>query len=234
LGLFDNAGCIKRLALISDDYPNKRSVLLLAEKILASVNTGLQQPESAMLLADLIGNVYLPFVLKELKAYNDIFKYHLKNKLNDVRLRDFRTVHGQRQLRGITGVNHTSLLRIKSFLSGTFKHAKRQGFLDGVNPIQDVSVPGRPVKFRGPVYSIDELHSLFWALEDIEPSKTIVALAAFTGLRISELQPLRWSDYNPATGTLHVQRSIWRTHIQATKLRRAKASFRSCRRCSGL
>jgi hypothetical protein len=45
-------------------------------------------------------------------------------------------------------VGHKTLLRIKSFLSGVFKHARREGFVDTPNPMIDVSVPGRPPSSR--------------------------------------------------------------------------------------
>lgn len=34
---------------------------------------------------------------------------------------------------------------------------------------------------------------------------------------MSELQVLKWSDYDAAAGILHIRRSIWRTKIQTTK-----------------
>lgn len=43
-----------------------------------------------------------------------------------------------------TKLGRNSLKHIKAFLSGVFKHAKRQGFLGGENPIRDVSIPKAP------------------------------------------------------------------------------------------
>jgi hypothetical protein len=40
-----------------------------------------------------------------------------------------------------TTLGRNSLKHIKAFLNGVFKEAKRLGILDGVNPMQDVSVP---------------------------------------------------------------------------------------------
>jgi hypothetical protein len=116
----------RKLADVSKDYPSKRSVLLLAEKVLAPLNSGLQVAESSMTVLDFIDNFYMPHVKRELrpstyKDYNDILRVHLRSRLGEYRLRDFRTVHGQRLLRDITTVGHTSLLRIKSFLSGVFQ-----------------------------------------------------------------------------------------------------------------
>lgn len=213
----------RKLAPISDDYPTKRSVLLLAEKILQPLNTGQVQPESSMTVQKFIEDVYLPSVKKELRASTykdyrkDVFEKHLKKRLGDIRLRDFRTVNGQRILSDIANANsdvgHKTLQRIKSFLSGTFKHAKRQGILDGENPIRDVSVSGRPVKFKGEVYSISEIERMLISLS--EPARTVIGLAALTGLRLSEIRGLRWSDFDGEN--LKVSRSIWRTHVQAPK-----------------
>ena len=54
-----------------------------------------------------------------------------------------------------------------------------------------------------------------------EPARTIVALAAFTGLRKAEIRGLRWEDYRD--GQLHVTRSMWRTLINDPKTRASKA-----------
>ena len=219
----------RKLASVSDEFPTKRSVLLLAEKVLAPINIGSQTPESSIRVVDFIELVFLPHVLKELrpatyKNYKkDLYEKHLKTLLGDIRLRDFRTVQGQRILRSIappsvgTGSGRTTLLRAKAFLSSVFKHARREGVLDTANPMVDVSVPGRPTKFRGPVYSLEEINKITEAVEK-KPDKTalnVILVAAFTGLRMSELRGLRWNDFDGTS--LKVVRSVWRTHIGPPK-----------------
>jgi len=211
----------KRLAPISSDYPTKRSVLLLADKVLAPLNSGRVQPESTLSVANFIELYYLPHVQKELRpstylGYSKMFRDYIKDQLPDIRLRDFRTVHAQRLLREITGIGHTSLLHVKSFLSGVFKHAKREGFLDGVNPIQDASVPGRPKRFQGEVYTMSEIEAVAGAVAKVDMQAfAIISVAAFAGLRHSELRGLRWSDYDGQS--LRIARSVWRTHVGPTK-----------------
>ena len=167
-------------------------------------------------MANTLPHVKLTLRASTYKDYRqDVFEKHLKIRLADLRMRDFRTVHGQKILASIASpaVGHKTLLRIKSFLSGTFKHAKRQGVLDGENPMHDVSVAGRPVKFTGPVYTISEIENLLITLP--APARAVVAVAALTGLRLSELRGLRWGDYDGET--LTISRSVWRTHVQAPK-----------------
>ena len=151
-----------------------------------------------------------------LKGYTDIFHDHLKGRVSGIRLRDFRTFDGERILSLIahdTKLSHCSLLHIKSFLSGVFTYAKRIGVLDGINPMRDVSVPkGTPGK-KTYAYSLEEIQGMIRVLP--EPARTIVAVAALTGLRASELRGLQWDDF---TGDeLRVTRTVWRTHVGEPK-----------------
>jgi integrase len=211
------------LAEIGKDYPTKRSVMALADRILTPLNAG--------------ENFYLPHVKQELrpstyKDYKrDIFEKHVKLRLGELRLRDFRTVNGQRILRDIATANsdvgHKTLLRIKSFLSGAFKHAKREGFIDGENPMRDTAAPGKAEKFVGEVYTMSEIEMITNCVADTEDitdpkeirertrASTVIAVAALTGLRLSEIRGLRWSDYEGAT--LTIRRAVWRTHVGDTK-----------------
>jgi len=116
----------KKLAPIGSAYPDKKSVEALAWKELEPVNTRLQTPESATPITEFIETVYLPMAKQFLrpstyKNYKtDEYERHFKNRLGNLRLRDFRTSHGQRLLSAIAKDNpelgHKTLLRLKSFL----------------------------------------------------------------------------------------------------------------------
>lgn len=122
---------------------------------------------------------YLPHVEKTLRpstykdCKKDVDEKRLKQRLGEIRLRDFRTVTGQRLIREIAekngDVGHKTLLHIKSFLSGVFKHARREGFIDTPKSMVDVNAPGRPVKFTGDVYSIGEIDDILQALDVLSP-----------------------------------------------------------------
>ena len=214
------------LAPVGTDYPTKRSVMALADRILTPLNAGQVQPESSLTVVYFIENYYLPYVKKELrpsthKDYKkDVFEKHLKIRLGELRLRDFRTVNGQRILRDIsttnTDVGHKTLQRIKSFLSGAFKHAKREGFIDGENPMRDTAAPGKPEKFQGEVYTMHEIERMGEAIAKVDMRAcAVISVAAFAGLRLAELRGLRWADYDGQS--LAIRRAVWRTHVGATK-----------------
>jgi integrase len=137
------------------------------------------------------------------------WKTHLKARCGQVRLREFRTVTGEHLIAGITrqsDLSRATLKQLKSFLSAVFKHAKRLGLIDGVNPMQDVSIP-KSARGKGLTYaySLPEVQDILTALP--EPSRTIVAVAAYAGLRRGEIQGLGWSNYSQKQ--LNIERSIW-------------------------
>jgi integrase len=221
----------KKLATIGKDYPSKRSVRHLADRILGPLNEKALQPESSLTVHDYIQDYYFPSVANTLRpstveGYKFLFR-RLEGKLN-IRLRDFRTVHGQRLLRGIQ-VGRLTLTHTKRFLSAVFKFAKQEGVLDGLNPMVDVSVPGRPVKFKGKAYTLPEVARMLEDLE-VDPERytehqnssrqtasEVIMILALTGLRTSEARALRYSDWDEDKKLLNVQRSAWKTTIGPTK-----------------
>ena len=224
----------KKLVPVSPDYPSKRSVEKLAWKVLEPVNAGRLQPESSMLLSDFIENIYLPSVKETLrpstyKDYkHDCYEKHFKSRVRGIRLRDFRTVTGQRLIQDIARANplvgHKTLLRLKSFLSGTFRHAKAEGILDEQNPMRDVTLPKNVPrrKFQGDTYTVPEIIKMMEYLSASPVAFACVATAAFTGLRLAELRGLQWGDF---TGqSLKVSRTMWRTQEGRTKNESSEAS----------
>jgi integrase len=215
----------KKLAPVGPAYPDKRSVEPLAWKQLEPINTRLQTPESATPITEFIETVYLPMAKQFLrpstyKNYKtDEYERHFRHRLGSLRLRDFRAAHGQRLLSAIAKehpeLGHKTLLRLKSFLSGVFKHARVEGYLDDENPMRDVSLPKsvRRTKFRGDTYTVQEITTLLanCYASDYQGrvAFAVVATAAFTGLRLAELRGLQWRDFQGSR--LSVQRTMWRT-----------------------
>jgi len=54
-----------------------------------------------------------------------------------------------------------------------------------------------------------------------EPARTVVAVAAFTGLRESEIRGLQWADYNGEE--LFVRRAVWRKAVGVVKTPESKS-----------
>jgi integrase len=213
------------------DYPaykTKSSVRPFVTDLLAPINSGVVNAQSTMPITDFVDKIYLPeFVEKQLrpatrKQYKDVWKNHLKARVGSLTLRGFRTMHGEQILQRIAvdaGLGRSSLRHCKAFLSGVFKQAKRLGVLDGLNPMQDTSLPRTAESAETYAYSLPEITTMLSVLA--EPERTVVLLAAFTGLRKSEIRGLRWSDFDGAQ--LTVNRSRWNKFESEPKTRRSKA-----------
>jgi integrase len=140
----------------------------------------------------------------------------VQKHVNGTYLRDFRTTDGSRLLQAIaheSDLSITTFKHIKAMLSGVFTYAKNEGLFDGANPVQDVFLPNARPEGDTFAYFLPEICQMVTLLP--EPARTIVATAAFTGLREGELRGLDVTDFNGET--LRVSRSIWRSHVNAPK-----------------
>jgi integrase len=135
------------------------------------------------------------------KFYRDLFDNHLRNRVGDVRLRDFQTVNAQRVLDDIN-LSHASLQRIKTGMSALFSHALRLGYISGHNPVHEAQPEGKRSDFEGVAYTAADVEHMLGKLTGLP--RVVVAGAAFTGLRLAELRGLQWSDYDGRN--LHVRR----------------------------
>jgi integrase len=216
------------LAPCGNVYRNKTDVKDLAQRALAKLPSAGGSIDGALTLGDFIENKYFPHIEQRtqmqgelhlepstVKGYRDIWKFHGKGKsISTIRLRDFGTEHGQAFLMALDqSLNHKTHLRIKAFLSGVFRYAKQFGAIVGVNPMDDTKAGGSKKKFQGVAYTLDTIQDMLEKLP--EPSRTVCAVAAFTGLSASELRGLRWSDYDGKN--LTVSQKVWRTHVGQPK-----------------
>jgi integrase len=133
-------------------------------------------------------------------------------------------------------VNAITFGHLKHLLSGIFRFAAARGCLDfdaktGHSPVHGAYVPfGVPEAGETWAYSELEVETMLRLLSD--PAQTVVAVAAYGGLRTGEIRGLRWEDFEPATptddpeaeaplGLLQIRRSVWRGY---TGLPKSKAS----------
>jgi len=212
----------ERLARYCDEYRSKRDVLPLVDKVLAPVNSGEAQPESSLTLSDFVTTRFFPSREKKLHAstisgYREMFSNHLQHRIGHIKLRDFRTVDAQHFLDELAErtppLSHETLKHVKSFLSGVFTFARQEDVLRGVNPVQGTKAEGRRYKPDRCAYSLEDIRWMLTKLK--EPARTVIATAAFSGLRKSEIRGLGWNDYSRSE--LRVQRSVWRTVVDETK-----------------
>lgn len=221
----------EKLAEYSDRYRREADVRpVLAEK-LRPLNERKQNPESTLSLAQYTKDFFMPHVERECKpstvaGYKGLWNSYLSGQREvQTRLRDFRCVSATNLLAEIHqkhGLGRTTLKHIKSLLSGIFTYAKRQGVLDGMNPIIDSAIP-RAANAPEETYaaSADEILAILDVLERANEFQTraAVALVFFAGLRPGEARGARWEDYDGQR--LTVRHSVWHTHTTDPKTRDA-------------
>jgi len=135
----------------------------------------------------------------------------------------FRTADGEHLLAEIarqSELSRRTLGHIKNLMSGVFKHAKRIGAINGINPMQDVSLPKARPAAETYAYSLEEILQMISLLP--EPAATIVATAAFTGLRKSELRGLLWENFQG--DALWITQSVWERFVNEPKTERSKGA----------
>jgi integrase len=184
------------------------------------LDTSRMTPSTMQMVNDFIEHVYFPRKKETLRpstlhGYKHIWQRHLKSRIKGMRMCDFRLQVAQQLLDRIARETPTlsssiNLRHIKWFAVSVFNLAAQvDAFNPNLkNPFADLEIPKTErttAKTRHA--TLDDVVSIIGALD--EPAATVVAVAAFTGLRKSELQALRWEDLKG--NELHVQRTAWRT-----------------------
>jgi integrase len=113
----------------------------------------------------------------------------------------------------------TTLAYVKSFLSGVFRYARRQGILNTENPMRDVVLSKARPGGETYAYSLEEIMQMLDVLP--EPASTIVAVAGFAGVREGELRGLLWENCDGKQ--LSITRSVWRSYVLNPKTKASVA-----------
>ena len=160
-----------------------------------TVNRDRLDANRRLTLAAFVEAAYSPWIKEERRAstsarYRGIWRKHLRGRVGEIRLREFRTVDASRTLQAIAKENtmtRGTLRGIKSVLSTIFTYAKNEGAFDGTNPVEGALISPR-VRASKETYAYD-LDQVVRMLEVLSPlEKSLVPTAAFAGLRKGELR----------------------------------------------
>jgi integrase len=214
-------------------HKTRRSVELLAQALLEPIN---KTPVSyiAIRFGEFVDSVYIPFIESKRKAstargYKQMWLRYLKPRSADWVMHDVETRTVQNLLDQVEredGLGAQTMAHVKHLLGGIFRFAISQNHLPKgtINPVLFVETSPVP-DFDGRAYSLEEIALMLSVLP--EPSRTLVATAAFTGLRAGEIRGLTWEAYTPGDdnsfGVLRVLHSVWRGRIGEPKNARSKA-----------
>jgi integrase len=233
----------RRLAPIDADHKTKASVRRLADEVLEPIHSRNVSPVFVTTLGDFVERKYLPYIKQQKRpstyqAYAQMWNAYLKNHCESAWMRDVETHDIQTWLEKVAReprqrdnrqytLSKNTMAHIKHLLGGVFKYAAQQGYFKGANPVALSEIPAfAPREKEGGVYTLDEIELMLRILP--EPASTVVATAAYSALRLGELQGLNWEDYTPFSddnqiGAIEVRRSVWRGRVGEPKTNKSKA-----------
>lgn len=202
----------KRVVGTVEEYPNSEAVQMAFKGLIAKPNPAVQLMKP---LEMTIGELCQHFRQRELarddnwrsystrKNYSFLLRRWIIPRWGNLGLGEVRTIEVETWLRSLPRARSTCA-KIRNRMSVLFNHAWRHELFDR-NPIKLVRQSAKR-RTAPTVLTPAEIKLLLDNLEDRE--RTLVLLAASTGLRQSELFALKWGDIDFSEGTMNVTRSI--------------------------
>jgi integrase len=215
-----------------------RPVQRLADEVMDRVNklSGTSDPDAPkddLKIADFWEQTYLPHLEAEVKAstlngYKKIWKSVLSKEFGEKTLKQYQTKMGTQFLTDlamgkVTGrtCGTRTVAHVKSLARAMFGHAAALGLIES-NPWHDAKSLSKTKSGQTHAYTLEEAETIVNALVDHPPCQLVFALAAFLGMRPSEIEGLKFSD--AVDDWLHVRRSSWRGIVGTTKTEESVAS----------
>jgi integrase len=186
----------------------EREVRKVAAEYLRPLNQGMQGIGSATNFAQYVQKEYMQVVMPLLaKSTRDRYEGVLKNYLlptfGELCLRDLTPLSVQKYFSNMatSPLAHESRDKIRDVLSSVLASAVKYEFLVR-NPAENVRMPAekRGKKRNKPYLTVQQFGQLVELIP--EPYATMVYVAIYTGLRVSELAGLRWDDIHEESITI--------------------------------
>jgi len=188
----------KRIKLALATMP-EREVRKIAAEMLRPLNQGLISVGSGTKFEEFVESVYKPTVLPTMAKttqdrYVSVLKNYLVPAFGESSLRDITPLVVQRYLSKMAGsaLSHESRDKIRDVLSSALGSAVQFGLLVK-NPVEGLKLPPPTKGRRSKPYITPQQFQGLMALMS-EPYATMVFVAVYTGLRVSEVCGLRWRN----------------------------------------
>jgi len=210
---------------------SEREVKKIAAEFLRPLNQGLVTVGSAVCFDEYVDTVYLATVLLLMaKAtqdrYRGILANYLKPAFGKAPLRDLTPLTLQKYFSGMadSALSYESKDKLRDVLSSVLASAKQYGMLV-VNPAENVRIPQdkRGRKKSKPYVAPEKFAALLSLIR--EPSASMIYVAVYTGLRVSELIGLRWRNVHPDPSSITVDERCCRGDWGAPKSESSNATI---------
>ena len=216
------------LGLVSD-LPTRAQARDELDKRLRSLNEGTQHVQSAVRFSTFVEDDWMTLAFPTYKrttqrSYRLVLQRHVLPYFGDWKLCDITEQDVQRFVLGKfrQGLAWQSVRNAWILLSSILTCAKKYGVVS-TNAASGVRFPTRPESRSPRVLTPEECAALLGQLR--EPFRTMVALAALTGLRVGELLALRWGALNLPGGVLAVRESVFQGEFDTPKTRKSRRTI---------
>jgi integrase len=190
----------KRMKVCPVETPEREARKIAAE-MLRPMNQGLQTIGSATRFSEYVNGTFLPTVLPLMASttrasYEGTLRRYLIAVFGDMPLRNMTVLNLQAYFSSLatSKLGGDTVLKIKEVLSSVLGSAVNYELLTR-NPMLAVQIPRNKVvnkKKQKPHITPEEFERLVNFVD--EPYATMICVAVFSGLRVSELVGLKWED----------------------------------------
>ena len=219
----------KRYQLAEASMP-LREVQKVADEILQPLNQNCISVGSAVNFMTYVKDTYIPTELPLLAkttqdSYQGIIAKYLEPRLGALCLRQLTPFTLQRLFSSLAGekVAHPSIVKIRDTLSSILRSAVRYGFLIQ-NPMTGLKLPvdKRPRRPK-PTITPEQFNNLVEFIP--EPYATMVFVAVWTGVRVSELLGLKWRCIHPDANAITIEERFCRGDWSVPKTQASAATI---------
>jgi integrase len=208
------------------EIPTIREARQKLSDLLRKINSGEYRPQTVWTFGSFVKDRWKPEVFPTLKHstklfYSTMIDAHLNPVFEDTQLRLITkdSVQNFLKLKAQSGLSWKTVKHIRTLFGTIIEAAVKDDFMAD-NPVRRTRPPRHgPVEEKSPI----EMETVKELIEKLpEPSRSIAALLARTGLRIGELLALRWQDTDLLKGFLSVNQTVYEGHFDEPKSRRSK------------
>lgn len=195
-----------------EDYPTQKLMWQRLEQSISTLNEDSKKHLPITITMGMLVKRYRKEHLAELrKSTQDtdgsMLRKHIEPKWDDVRLSDIRAMDVDAWLKTLP-IAAASKGRARRLMKQMLDKAMFWELMPiAINPITLVKVKGSSLRQKKVVpYTPEQVMKLYGGLD--EPFSVMVAIAAMLGLRVEEVIPLQWDDFNFEIKKVHIQRAF--------------------------
>jgi len=200
---------------------SRRAARARLDELLRPLNQGWTKPKAMLTFEDFVREHWKPkalglFKLSTRLSYQSVLNYHLRPFFGKRVLSEIRAPQIQEflVLKAGQGLSWYAVRNVRNVLGRIFRTAVDWAYLDE-SPVSKVRLPSKPISAQRDMLTPDQFRQLLEKLD--EPCRSMVVVAALTGLRRGEVFGLRWRDVDLERGFLDVTQAVYEGHIGTPK-----------------